>query len=117
MGAIHVRHGDNVAWEENRTGDSNGPVRWGIRTKPYFDPAEVGVLLRVVEYAPDYVVEAHSHAAPEIVYILDGEITYWRATSGRRATPIISSPTPCMARCAPVPRESALCCCSPACLE
>jgi quercetin dioxygenase-like cupin family protein len=73
--AIHVRHGDNVAWEENQPGVSDGAVRWGIRTKPYFDPTEVGVLLRLVEYAPGYVAEAHSHAAPEIVYILDGDIT------------------------------------------
>lgn len=75
MGAIHIRHSNSVDWEENRTGDPRGQTRWGIRTKPYFDPADVGVLLRLVEYAPGYIAEAHSHAAPEIVYILDGEIT------------------------------------------
>ena len=112
--AIHVRHGDNVAWEENQPGASGGAVRWGIRTKPYFDPTEVGVLLRLVEYAPGYVAEAHSHAAPEIVD------TYWTETSlsannvWAPATPIISSPTPCTVLCAPARRGRALCCCSPA---
>ena len=75
MGAIRIRRGSSVAWEENPAGDASGQVRWGIRTKPFFEPADVGVLLRLVEYAPGYVAEAHSHAAPEIVYILDGEIT------------------------------------------
>ncbi len=74
MGAIHVRHGQNVTWEENRTGGA-GPAQWAVRTKPYFEPAEIGMMLRVVEYAPDYVVEAHSHAASEMIYILNGEVS------------------------------------------
>ncbi len=75
MGAIHRRRGEAVAWEENRTTAAGGePARWGVRTKPYFEPAEVGMMLRVVEYAPHWVVEAHSHAAAEIIYILDGEV-------------------------------------------
>lgn len=75
MGGIRVRHGESVSWEENRTTESNEPARWAIRTKPYFEPAEVGMMLRVVEYAPQYVVEPHSHAASEMIYILDGEIS------------------------------------------
>jgi DNA ligase-1 len=80
MGAIHTRRGEDIEWEENRTTDSAGPTRWGVRTKPYFEPAEVGMMMRVVEYAPQWVVEAHSHAAAEIVYILDGEVVAWRGT-------------------------------------
>ena len=76
MGAIQARRGDNISWEENRTSDGDGQAaRWGVRTKPYFEPAEVGMMLRVVEYAPGWVVEAHSHAASEIVYVLDGEVS------------------------------------------
>ena len=76
MGAIHARRGDNISWEENRTSEGDGQaVRWGVRTKPYFEPAEVGMMLRVVEYAPDWVVEAHSHGASEIIYILGGEVS------------------------------------------
>ena len=76
MGAIHARRGDNISWEENRTSDGDGQTPgWGVRTKPYFEPAEAGMMLRVVEYAPDWVVEAHSHAASEIIYILDGEVS------------------------------------------
>src|SRR5260370_488367 len=75
MGAIHVRHGQNVSWEENRTTGSAGPEQWAVRTKPYFEPAEVGMMLRVVEYAPDFVVEAHSHAASEMIYILGGQVS------------------------------------------
>jgi quercetin dioxygenase-like cupin family protein len=73
MGAIHTRRGDSVSWEENRTG--GGTQGWGVRTKPYFEPAEVGMMLRVVEYAPEHIVEPHSHAATEIIYILDGEVS------------------------------------------
>jgi quercetin dioxygenase-like cupin family protein len=75
MGAIHARRGEGIAWEENQTTSGGGPARWGVRTKPYFEPAEVGMMMRVVEYAPHWVVEAHSHAAAEIVYILDGEVS------------------------------------------
>ncbi len=75
MGAIHTRRGEAIAWEENRTTEAGDSARWGVRTKPYFEPAEVGMMLRVVEYAPHWVVEAHSHAAGEIVYILDGEVS------------------------------------------
>jgi quercetin dioxygenase-like cupin family protein len=76
MGAIHARRGDRITWEENRTGSGVGKeVRWGVRTKPYFEPREAGMMLRVVEYAPDWLVEAHSHAAAEVIYILSGEVT------------------------------------------
>ncbi len=75
MGAIHTRRGGDVSWEENRTTDGGGPVRWGVRTKPYFEPGDVGMMLRVVEYAPQWVVEPHSHAAGEIIYILGGEVS------------------------------------------
>src|SRR5271165_6274754 len=68
-------HGQNVSWEENRTGGSAGPAQWSVRTKPYFEPAEIGMMLRVVEYAPDCVVEAHSHAASEVIYILNGKVS------------------------------------------
>jgi quercetin dioxygenase-like cupin family protein len=73
MSEIHTRRGESVSWEENRTG--GGAERWGVRTKPYFEPAEVGMMLRVVEYAPQYVVEPHSHAAAEVIYILKGEVS------------------------------------------
>jgi quercetin dioxygenase-like cupin family protein len=76
MGAIHARRGDQVSWEENRTAETGSEgLRWGVRTKPYFEPAEIGMMLRVVEYAPQWVVEAHSHAASEVVYVLDGEVS------------------------------------------
>ncbi len=76
MGAIHARRGDNISWEENRSSTRGSePARWGFRTKPYFEPADVGMMLRVVEYAPGWVVEAHSHAASEIIYILGGEVS------------------------------------------
>ncbi len=75
MGAIHTRRGKQISWEENRTTSEAGKAVWGVRTKPYFEPAETGMMLRVVEYAPDWVVEAHSHAAREIVYILDGAVS------------------------------------------
>ncbi len=75
MGAIQARRGENIGWEENRTSAEHGPQQWGVRTKPYFDPAEIGMMLRVVEYAPQWVVEAHSHAASEVIYILDGEVS------------------------------------------
>jgi quercetin dioxygenase-like cupin family protein len=74
MGAIHARRGTDISWEENRT-TGGAAARWSVRTKPYFDPSQAGMMLRVVEYAPDWVVEAHSHAAPEIIYILDGEVS------------------------------------------
>jgi quercetin dioxygenase-like cupin family protein len=74
MGAIHLRRGGQIRWEENRT-SAGQAARWGVRTMPYFEPAEAGMMLRIVEYAPDWVVEAHSHAAAEIVYILDGEVS------------------------------------------
>ncbi len=75
MGAIHTRRGDTIGWEENRTATGSGKTAWGVRTKPYFEPAETGMMLRVVEYAPQWIVEAHSHAARELVYILDGEVS------------------------------------------
>jgi quercetin dioxygenase-like cupin family protein len=75
MGAIHARRGDDISWEENRTEGGGRETRWGVRTKPYFDPAAVGMMLRVVEYAPQWLVEAHSHAASEVIYILDGEVS------------------------------------------
>ncbi|HKD69513.1 MAG TPA: cupin domain-containing protein [Candidatus Binataceae bacterium] len=76
MGAIHSRRGDKVSWEENRSAaDGEEPARWRVRTKPYFEPAEIGMMLRVVEYAPRWVVEPHSHAASEVIYILDGEVS------------------------------------------
>ena len=74
MGAIHARRGDRISWEENRTTEGGGPAQWGVRTRPYFEPRETGMMLRVVEYAPHWVVEAHSHAAAEVIYILDGEV-------------------------------------------
>jgi quercetin dioxygenase-like cupin family protein len=75
MGAIHTRRGERISWEENRTASEAGKPVWGVRTKPYFEPADTGMMLRVVEYAPDWVVEAHSHAAREVVYILNGEVS------------------------------------------
>jgi quercetin dioxygenase-like cupin family protein len=75
MGAIHTRRGDAIDWEENRTTSGAGKPAWGVRTKPYFEPADTGMMLRVVEYAPDWVVEAHSHAARECIYILNGEVS------------------------------------------
>ena len=75
MGSIHVRHGQNVSWEENRTAGGGEAAKWKVRTKPYFEPAEIGMMLRVVEYAPACVVEAHSHAASEVIYILDGQVS------------------------------------------
>ena len=74
MGAIHIKRGKRVDWEENRTSQAGGSRQWSVRTKPYFDPAETGMMMRVVEYAPGCVVEAHSHAAPEAMYVLDGEL-------------------------------------------
>ena len=72
---IHVRQGEGVSWEENRTEKTGGTAQWLVRTKPYFEPAETGMMLRVVEYAPECVVEPHSHAAAEVIYILHGEVT------------------------------------------
>ena len=83
MGAIHARRGETISWEENRTSEGGAQaLRWGVRTKPYFDPAEVGMMLRVVEYAPDWVVEPHSHAASEIIYILEGEVRVGQESYG-----------------------------------
>ena len=82
MGAIHARRGEKISWEENRTTTEGGPTRWGVRTKPYFEPAEVGMMMRVVEYAPHWVVEAHSHAAAEIIYILHGEVSVGESRFG-----------------------------------
>src|ERR1700686_319951 len=75
MGAIHVRHGQNGSWEENRTGGGAEPAQWAVRPQPYFEPAEIGMMVRVVEYAPDYLVEAHSHSASEVIYILNGQVS------------------------------------------
>lgn len=75
MGAIHTRRGEAISWEENRVANDSGNPAWGVRTKPYFEPVDTGMMLRVVEYAPGWVVEAHSHAAAEMVYILNGDVT------------------------------------------
>src|SRR5579875_1063146 len=57
MGAIHTRRGDTIGWEENRTATGSGKTAWGVRTKPYFEAAETGMLLRVVESAPQSIGE------------------------------------------------------------
>jgi quercetin dioxygenase-like cupin family protein len=80
--AVRIRRDENVPWEENRLSGSGTSATWGVRTKPYFDPAETGMMLRLVEYAPGYMVEAHSHAAPEAMYITRGEMRIGDHTYG-----------------------------------
>ena len=44
------------------------------RRKVIGDPAE-GLFVNLSEYDPDITLEAHSHDQPELMYILEGEMT------------------------------------------
>lgn len=71
MGRIYVKREQEVPWaDSNARHITNG--RSAVRNKIMGDE-ETGPWVRVVDYAPGYEFEPHSHDQDEVIYVLQGD--------------------------------------------
>jgi quercetin dioxygenase-like cupin family protein len=69
--AFHI---DEHPWHEVARGGVMERTGGKARRK-ILSEAETGLSVNMGEYDPNIVVDAHSHDQPELMYILDGEVT------------------------------------------
>ena len=72
-------HESELSWAEDLRGGVMERTGGRARRKLIGDP-ELGLHVTLSEYDPNVVIEPHSHDAPELMYVLDGDFT----VDGRR---------------------------------
>ncbi len=75
-------HESEVNWAEDLRGGVMERTGGRARRKLIGDPG-LGLQVTLSEYDPNVVIEAHSHNAAELMFVLDGEFT----VDGRRCGP------------------------------